>query len=180
MERAVLLVEATGQRISALVNPAHLVRRRLAGLVPRPSLGGVITGPREDPVIVATGRRRTDLELELFFDVDLPGSSIATTDVRDLTGPIWDLAGRPDVVRFVWGKSWNIPALVGAVAERLEQFGPDGVPGRSWLRVRLLEVAHGPVLGGGDVLSTEPTSASSAERTVAPGTVVRFPVGAGT
>jgi hypothetical protein len=90
-----------------------------------------------------------------------------TADVRDLTGPIWDLAGRPEVVRFVWGKSWNVPAVVGAVAERLEQFGPDGVPGRSWLRVRLAEVAHAPV-GGGDATSTDPTT---------PG---RTPVGAGT
>jgi hypothetical protein len=138
MERAVLLVEATGQRISALVNPAHLLRRRLAGLVPRPSLG--TAGPREDPVIVATGGRRTDFELDLFFDVDLPGSSLVSADVRDLTGPIWDLAGRSDVLRFVWGKAWNVPAVVRAVAERLEQFGPDGVPGRSWLRLQLLEV----------------------------------------
>jgi hypothetical protein len=41
-------------------------------------------------------------------------------------------------VRFVWGKAWNIPAVVVPVAERFEQFTPEGVPQRSWLKLRLV------------------------------------------
>jgi hypothetical protein len=40
----------------------------------------------------------------------------------------------------IWGKSWNIPGIVVAVAERLEHFTAAGVPRRSWLRLRLLRV----------------------------------------
>jgi len=78
--------------------------------------------------------------------VSLAGSSITSEDVRDLTRPLWELAentrpggyGRPPLCRFVWGKSWNIPGVVAAVAERLEVFTAEGVPRRSWLRMRML------------------------------------------
>jgi hypothetical protein len=45
------------------------------------------------------------------------------------------------VVRFLWGKAWNFPGVVTAVAERLEQFAADGSPARSWLRMRLVRVS---------------------------------------
>jgi hypothetical protein len=48
--------------------------------------------------------------------------------------------GRLQTVRFVWGKSWNVPGIVAAIAERLEYFTPEGAPQRSWLRMRLLRV----------------------------------------
>jgi len=92
------------------------------------------------------------------FDVGLAGSSVpsspdgagAVGDVRDLTLPLWRLAEtaevverelRPNIVRFLWGKAWNVPAVVSAVAERFEAFGPEGAPRRSWMRMRLLRVA---------------------------------------
>ncbi len=84
------------------------------------------------------------------FDVSLADSSITTDDVRDLTRPLANLAEnsgdrdnymRPPVVRFVWGKSWNVPGIVAAVAERFEQFSAGGAPQRSWLRMRLLRVS---------------------------------------
>jgi hypothetical protein len=100
--------------------------------------------------------------LDLLFDVEIAGSSISTSDVRDLTAPLWNLAerapsagpeeagagvygagyGGPPLVRFVWGKSWNIPGVVSAVAERLEHFTAQGVPRRSWLRMRLVRVSE--------------------------------------
>jgi nucleoid-associated protein YgaU len=43
-------------------------------------------------------------------------------------------------VRFIWGKSWNVPGVVISVAERLEQFDGDGTPQRSWLSLRLRRV----------------------------------------
>ena len=70
-------------------------------------------------------------------------------DVRELTQPLWALAETgslvdgaiaPQRVRFIWGKSWNIPAVVLAVAERLERFDANGVPQRSWLSLRLRRV----------------------------------------
>jgi hypothetical protein len=89
----------------------------------------------------------TELQLDLLFDVSLAGSSIRATDVRTLTAPLWELSenqsgddgyARLPLVRFVWGKSWNIPGVVAAIAERLEYFTPGGAPRRSWLRMRLL------------------------------------------
>jgi hypothetical protein len=80
-----------------------------------------------------------------------PSSGPVQRDVRELTAPIWQLAETPvDVdpgqrvharlVRFVWGKAWNVPGVITSVAEHLERFGPEGQPTRSWLRLRLVRV----------------------------------------
>jgi hypothetical protein len=148
MERVVFLVEDTGERIACLLNPESLVLRRRAGIRQRESGGGIVTGNRmTDDSLIYTGGGLTSIELDLVFDISVAGSSIATEDVRELTGPLWRLAenaddpqrrGQPPVCRLVWGKSWNIPAVVAAVSERLEQFNSEGVPRRSWLRMRLL------------------------------------------
>lgn len=70
-------------------------------------------------------------------------------DVRSLTQPLWALAenGSPvsgslatQRVRFVWGRSWNVPGVILAVAERLECFDSQGVPKRSWLSLRMRRV----------------------------------------
>lgn len=160
MDRAAFLIESTNERIRCLLNPDSVLIRRSAGVKPARSATGQLTGPglRDDPLLY-TGGGRTEIQLDLLFDVELAGSSIITDDVRDLTGPLWDLAesttdfagdtgtygtpyGGPPLVRFVWGKSWNIPGVVQAVAERLEQFTAGGVPQRSWLRMRLLRVGE--------------------------------------
>jgi hypothetical protein len=145
MERVAFLVEETGQRVGCLLNPETVVIERLAGVRPRRSMGGPLTGQGlPDDALLFTGGGVTRLKLDLLFDVSLGGSTVQTEDVRDLTGPLWNLAenqdrrARPPRVRFVWGKSWNIPAVVEAVAERLEYFTPEGAPRRSWLRMRLL------------------------------------------
>jgi hypothetical protein len=87
--------------------------------------------------------------MNLLFDVSLAGSSISTEDVRNLTGPFWRLAensqqggsyGHPPICRFVWGKSWHIPGLVTAVAERLEYFTQAGLPRRSLMRLRFRRI----------------------------------------
>lgn len=153
MERVAFLIEGTNERLGCLLNPESLVVRRLAGVRPRRSATGRLTGAElaDDPLLY-TGGGTTELTLDLLFDVSLAGSSIATEDVRDLTGPLWRLAensaqpggyGAPPVVRFIWGKSWNIPVVVVAAAERLEHFTPEGIPRRSWLRLRLLRVGDG-------------------------------------
>lgn len=155
MERVAFLVEATGARVSCLLNPASLEVRRLAGLRPRTGISGPLTGRgRSDDPILATGGGHTELHMDLLFDVTLaPG---APDDVRALTGPLSALAenalaldGVPRVpqLRFVWGKAWNVPAVVAAASERLEEFSPGGAPRRSWLRLclwRVSELARSP------------------------------------
>jgi len=152
VERVAFLLEETGEQYRCLLNPESLVLRRLAGVTDRRSAGGLIAGAElaDDPLLL-TGGGSTELELDLLFDVSLAGSTVTSEDVRDLTGPLWDLAentrwsatyGRPPLVRLVWGKGWNIPGIVTAVAERLEQFTPGGIPTRSWLRMRLRRVAE--------------------------------------
>jgi Contractile injection system tube protein len=159
MERVGFLLE-TGERLSCLLNPESIEIRRRAGVQSRHSIGGVLTGRglTDDPLLY-TGGGFTDLKLDLLFDVTLAGSSITgssiqSEDVRELTRPLWRLAenavgedgyGRLQVVRFVWGKSWNIPGVVSAIAERFEYFTPGGAPQRSWLRMRFLRVEESAV-----------------------------------
>jgi hypothetical protein len=148
MERVAFLLEKTGERIPCLLNPASVVIRRLAGVQPRQSSSGPLTGAalKDDPVLY-TGGGTTEVLLDLLFDVTIAGSNPTTEDVRDLTRPLTALAegsegddgyGQVPLVRFVWGKAWNVLGVVTAAAERLEYFTPSGAPQRSWLRMRLL------------------------------------------
>ncbi len=154
MERVAFLIEETNQRLSCMLNPEGLVMRRLAGVRSRRSATGNLTGAGlvDDPLLY-TGGGRTELQLDVLFDVALADSSATTEDVRDLTGPLWRLAenasrpesyGQPPLARFIWGKSWNVPGIVVAVSERFEQFTPDGLPQRSWLRLRFVRVDEAP------------------------------------
>jgi hypothetical protein len=152
VERVAFLVEETGDRITCMLNPEGMIVRRLAGVRQRRSAGGTLTGAGlADDTLLFTGGGTTELHLNLLFDVTLLGSSTRVDDVRDLTYPLWELAenaaeeqnyGRPRLVRFVWGKTWNIPGIVAAIAERLDYFTPQGDPLRSWLRMRFLRVAE--------------------------------------
>jgi phage tail protein X len=161
MERVAFLIERTQQRIPCLLNPETVVLRRQSGARPQRSMTGALTGGGlADSPILMTGGGRTEFDLDLLFDLSLlpPAPAVegapavpAIEDIRVLTKPIWDLAenqppgagyGRPPLARFVWGKAWNILAVVTAAAERLEAFGPDGAPRRSWLRLRLLRVGE--------------------------------------
>jgi hypothetical protein len=151
MERAAFLLEDTGERIPCLLNPGSIVVRRLAGVKARQSSAGPLTGAalKDDP-LVYTGGGMTEILLDLLFDVSLAGSTGTAVDVRDLTRRLTELAeGKPGddgygqipLVRFVWGKAWNVLGVVAAVAERLEWFTEGGEPQRSWLRMRFLRAA---------------------------------------
>jgi hypothetical protein len=149
MERVTFVVESTGERLGCLLNPESLQVSRNAGVRRRRTATGLLAGAgiSDDPLLYAGGGE-THFVLDLLFDIGIAGSTIQTTDVRDLTRPLWDLAestaastgATPPVVRFLWGKSWNIPGVVTAVAERLEQFTANGEPTRSWLRMRFARV----------------------------------------
>jgi hypothetical protein len=151
MERAAFLIEASNERISCLLNPEHVVVQRNAGIRPRQSLSGQLTGRyRSDDPLLYTGGGRTEITMNLLFDVSLLGSSISAEDVRMLTRPLWNLSEnhfrrvaaphyiQPPVVRFIWGKAWNIAGVIAAVSERLEYFNERGIPQRSWIRLMML------------------------------------------
>ena len=150
MERVAFLVEMTGERIPCLLNPASITIRRIAGVRSRDSSSGPLTGAalQDDPLLY-TGGGMTELLLDLLFDVSLVTAPEPVENVQSLTGPLTSLAegqegedgyGQVPLIRFIWGKAWNILGVVAAVAERLENFTPSGAPQRSWLRMRLIRV----------------------------------------
>jgi nucleoid-associated protein YgaU len=152
MERVAFIVDATGERIDCLLNPETLEVKRQAGVRTRASATGQLvgTGLADDPLLF-TGGGRTELVLDLVFDVDLMDSAAAPGDVRAITARLWQLAEnsteergsvRPPLVRFVWGKAWNLPGVIVSVAERFDSFGAAGEPRRSWLRLKLSRVAE--------------------------------------
>jgi hypothetical protein len=107
-----------------------------------------------DSPLLFTGGGMTELLLDLLFDVSLVQQPPRPESVRFLTEPLWRMAennrregeyGRPPLVRFVWGKSWNLPGVVVAVAERLEYFTQSGTPQRSWLRLRMIRASEEPL-----------------------------------
>lgn len=148
MERVAFLIEQTGDRIECLLNPETFTITRQAGLRPQRTLAAALTGTAQgDNLLLATGGGTTELLLDLLFDVSKQVNAGAEDSVQTLTAPLWQMAensddgkghGAPPIVRFVWGKSWNIPAVVASVAERFEQFTASGIPRRSWIRMRLL------------------------------------------
>jgi len=170
MERVAFVVESTGDRLGCLLNPESLQLSRAAGIRQRRGATGLLTttASSDDPLLY-TGGGHTELVLDLLFDIGIAGSTVQTTDVRDLTHPLWDLAesspqqagSSPPVVRFLWGKSWNIPGVITAVAERLEQFAADGSPARSWLRMRFVRVDE-PASGDGAAPQASALAAAAA------------------
>ncbi|HEX8369218.1 MAG TPA: hypothetical protein VF604_11810 [Pyrinomonadaceae bacterium] len=152
MERVAFLIEETGERIACLLNPESVVMRRAAGVRPRRSIGGSLTGAElADDILLFTGGGTTEMFLNLLFDVALTDPAAKIEDVRSMTSPLWKLAensstsrnyGAPPRVRFVWGKSWNIPGVVASVSEHLDYFDQTGTPLRSWLRMRFLRTVE--------------------------------------
>ncbi len=161
MERVAFMLEKSGERIPCLLNPASVVVRRQAGVQARQSVSGPLTGAalKDDPLLY-TGGGSTEILLDLLFDVTLAGSTLTAEDVRDLTRPLTSLAegtegddgyGQVPMVRFVWGKAWNVLGIVAAVAERLEYFTANGAPQRSWLRMRFLRVGDSGTVADTDL-----------------------------
>ncbi|MFF0176450.1 CIS tube protein [Micromonospora profundi] len=152
MERVAFLIDSSGERVDCLLNPETVQVTRLAGVRHRGAAGGQLTGSglADDP-LVFTGGGRTELVLDLLFDVDFVQAQVRPPDVRVLTRPLWMLAEnssaehgwlRPPLVRLVWGKTWNVPGVIIAVAERFDAFTGTGSPRRSWLRLKLVRAAE--------------------------------------
>lgn len=149
MERALFLIEATGERISALLNPEQLTLTRASGLRPLTAGAGAVTGPGlSDTPLIATGGGVTELTLDLLFDIDLidaqalrqPGGDIARAETEPaaaeppLSGAA--LAGldapRPADVRHLTRPFWNLAE--NAAAEHRAGVVPQVrfIWGRSW------------------------------------------------
>jgi phage protein U len=152
MEKVAFLIEETGERIDCLLNPETIVATRLAGVRQRGSLRSQVIGAglADDP-LQFTGGGRTELTLDLLFDVDFVEESVRPADVRALTRRLWLLAEnsaeergavRTPQILLTWGKTWRVPGVVVAVAERFDAFDRDGTPRRSWLRLKLVRVTE--------------------------------------
>ncbi|NQZ58447.1 MAG: hypothetical protein HRT88_13390 [Lentisphaeraceae bacterium] len=150
MERVVFIVEETGARINCLLNPESFVVSRQAGLVERRSLNASIQGHELlDTPVLWTGGGRTQIDLQLLFDLGLMPSGSPVKDIRELTKPLHELAEnsaagknrKAPIVRFVWGKAWLIRCLVSDISEHFDQFSRYGLPQRSWLSMRLIRLA---------------------------------------
>jgi len=163
MERVVFLVERSGDRVPCLLNPASIIIRRTAGVRPRHSSSGPLTGAAltDDPLLF-TGGGTTELLLDLLFDVSLVTPPEVVENVQDLTIPLTRLAegtigddgySQAPLIRFIWGKAWNVLGVVAAVSERLEGFTSSGTPQRSWLRMRLLRVSEAAATSASPALS---------------------------
>lgn len=157
MERVAFLIEETHTRIACMLNPERFEMQRTSG-VTRTSAGLLKDSDLSDDPLIFSGRGSTTMTLQLLFDVSLGGSSIFSEDVRDLTEPLWELAEYKTrhrslqelpVVRFIWGKAWNIPVVVSSVSERYERFTGTGLPQRSWLALSLMRVSA--IVRTGDV-----------------------------
>lgn len=157
MERVAFLIEDTNTRISCLLNPVDwqdgFIMERRSGAA-RLEDGALMNTDASDSPVVFRNRGDTRLMLKLMFDVSLSGSSIQVVDVRELTRPLWEMAeyvtqSRRNAelprVRFIWGRAWNIPVVVDAIAERFERFTSQGIPQRSWMSLRLLRTAEAAI-----------------------------------
>lgn len=163
MERVMFLVEDSNEHICCLLNPDSFQVRRSAGIQPRRTANGMLSGNKlSDQPLLYTGGGSTEITLDLLFDLSVAGSTATSDDVRDLTAPLALLAenaadrDEPPRVRFIWGKSWNIPGVITALAERLESFTPGGAPRRSWLRLRMLRVDDAAAEGVDEASDIEP------------------------
>lgn len=178
MERVIFRIEETGQSVSCLLNPETLELRRASGVRYHPTAGGIVAGSEQaDDPLLFTGGGRTELTLDLLFDVALTGAEELPGDVRRLTGPLWRLAEnarrgdghwRPARVHLFWGKERAMLGVISAIAERLDYFSASGVPQRSWLRMRMLRVADDPGAAPNDALplpDIEPGDALNPART---------------
>lgn len=150
MERVVFLDDETGGQVSCLLNPETITLRRTAGLAELPFDGAPVgaTGLSDTPLI-ATGGGRTEIELDLLFDVDLLVTEAPPDDVRTLTLPLWRLCENSIEVKakrqvphvwLLWGRAWSMLCVIEAIAERFDNIAPSGAPGRSWIRLRARRV----------------------------------------
>jgi hypothetical protein len=99
----------------------------------------------DSPVLQFIRGQNEKLTLDLFFDSTADGLDENATDVRDLTGPFYQLVKiqprthAPPRIRFTWGRGLTFKAIVESVTQKFNLFSPSGVPLRATLSVTFRE-----------------------------------------
>lgn len=98
----------------------------------------------DSPILQFVHGQNEKLSLDLFFDTTDSGMGEQATDVRQLTGPFYQLVKiqptthAPPRVRVSWA-SLSFVAIVESVQQKFTLFNPQGVPLRATLTVSLRE-----------------------------------------
>jgi hypothetical protein len=149
MERVEFLIEKSHTRLPCLLNPENLTIQRSSGV--QRSSAQLVNHNLSDNPVTFSGRGDTRFQLELLFDLGLPGLTFSTDDIRDVTGAIWDLTEYKGVtgqfeelpaVRFIWGRIWNIRVVVESVSEKYIRFSRSGSPQASQMTVGLVRISE--------------------------------------
>jgi hypothetical protein len=149
MERVEFLIEKTNTRLPCLLNPENLTIQRTSGV--QRSSAQLVNHNMSDNPVSFSGRGDTRFQLELLFDLGLPGLTFQTDDIRDVTGGLWDLTEYKGAtgqfeelpsVRFIWGRIWNIRVVVESVSEKYIRFSRTGKPQASQMTVGLIRISE--------------------------------------
>jgi hypothetical protein len=157
LEKAVLLITATGESIPVQFNPEEYT---LDDGNVFAEIG--IPGLRTPPVQYVRGSGRS-LRAELFFDT----SSSPGTDVRLQTQRVSGLLEKsptlqgPPPLLFLWG-GLQMPCVLEKVSQRFTRFLPSGVPVRAYLTLTLKEFATTTVTVQSGLFVLPPTVANLA------------------
>ncbi len=128
-------------------NPSDIETRHEAGLAHRPApLFPDLNDPL--PALGYGGPPTTVLSMNILLEGHrqaLPsGEPGPVEDVRRQTHWLYRLAQqpgpglvRPCEVDIIWGRNWAFRGTIRQLAERLDQFTPDGTAVRAWVRVEL-------------------------------------------
>jgi hypothetical protein len=134
MERVAFLIEQTGERVFAMINPDELIFERLSGvrMRQRHEMPLAVSRRSDDPMIYVGGGT-TDLTLNLLFDVDLLArSSPSFSQGADSRTGLWaraaevsslSVAAEADLAAEDEGPS-AVPAVQPAVTDVRDLSGP--------------------------------------------------------
>lgn len=99
----------------------------------------------DSPILQFVRGQNEKLTLDLFFDTTSEGMGADVRDVRDLTGPIYQLVKiqpethAPPRILFSWGQGLSFKAIVESIQQKFDLFSPDGIPLRATLSVTFRE-----------------------------------------
>ena len=146
-ERLIILPER-GAPITAMFNPEkYTVSKSL-------QLAEIGIPGLDSPVVQYVRGQNEKISMELFFDTTDAGMTGNVTDVRSLTGPVYQLLKvngelhAPPRVRLQWGTAGHLTSqasstspwlLLESASQELNLFSPEGVPLRAKLTVTFRE-----------------------------------------
>jgi hypothetical protein len=99
----------------------------------------------DSPILQFVRGQNEKLTLDLLFDTTESGLGEGARDVRELTGPFYQLVKiqpkthAPPRIRFTWGQGLSFKAIVENVQQKFDLFDPQGVPLRATVNLSLRE-----------------------------------------